>query len=433
MKTIFSTILISLLTLPGFSQNLLVDGSFENSSNTQGYFPFQAFTLLEDWYAASKLIADSIYIGSPDLFDDDYKLPQVEPFSFWNVQQGAAEGTKYIGLYVANQYEGFFRLEAVGTQLTQTLEADALYHIEMKVRNMGVANGDNEPELCLPLHYKRVNILLDSDSIMIYNDPNNEISYTSSPIITSLTHEMLQDQLPRRWQHVGSCFKASGGERFLGISMPIGTFQVDPLCVLQDLHWKIFYEFYYNIDDVKLTKLPETIQVQAELCGGRRTKINIHDLAGLPIMQNEIEYEWEDGTVDSINYLSSAGTYQIQAKIDCETIPITLEVNEIKCDPHIFVPNAFTPNFDGHNDALETFIVVDLPVLEYRFSVFDRWGNLVFTTQDSDAVWDGTFRGKVLNTGVYVWLLEYTIDDIEYGITEYQSSGDVMLFKDRDY
>ena len=103
--------------------------------------------------------------------------------------------------------------------------------------------------------------------------------------------------------------------------------------------------------------------------------------------------------------------------------------SDLKCDPDVFVPNAFSPNGDGTNDQLETFISVDLPLKEYQFSVFNRWGSKVFSTNDIDTGWDGTFNGDFLDNGVYVWLLEYTINDFELGIINYQESGDVTIFR----
>ena len=73
-------------------------------------------------------------------------------------------------------------------------------------------------------------------------------------------------------------------------------------------------------------------------------------------------------------------------------------------NPGIYVPNAFTPNNDGRNDILRA-ITSGMKELKY-FSVYNRWGELVFTTTDSNKGWDGTFKGKKQNTGVYAWIAE---------------------------
>jgi gliding motility-associated-like protein len=68
----------------------------------------------------------------------------------------------------------------------------------------------------------------------------------------------------------------------------------------------------------------------------------------------------------------------------------------------ILVPNAFSPNNDGHNDILRP-ITPGIRTLKY-FTVFDRWGRQVFTTSNPGVGWDGTLKGRVLETGVYVWM-----------------------------
>ena len=103
------------------------------------------------------------------------------------------------------------------------------------------------------------------------------------------------------WHPVGTCFQAEGGEKYLAVTTTRGQFSVDPPCEIHDEHWDVFYIYYYDIDDLKLTRLPEVINVEQTICAGRPTKINIDTLAKLPIMQTEIEYHWEDGEIDSVN------------------------------------------------------------------------------------------------------------------------------------
>jgi gliding motility-associated-like protein len=74
--------------------------------------------------------------------------------------------------------------------------------------------------------------------------------------------------------------------------------------------------------------------------------------------------------------------------------------------PLVFVPNAVTSNGDNLNDV---FGWSDAFVLEFRMSVFNRWGEKVFETTDKNADWNGIFRDNDLaNSNVYVWIVEYT-------------------------
>lgn len=74
-----------------------------------------------------------------------------------------------------------------------------------------------------------------------------------------------------------------------------------------------------------------------------------------------------------------------------------------------YVPNAFTPNGNGNNDAFGpsfTNIVSD----QYNFYVFDRWGNIVFHTTDIYEKWDGTWqnKGDMVQQDVYVYKIQFT-------------------------
>lgn len=68
-----------------------------------------------------------------------------------------------------------------------------------------------------------------------------------------------------------------------------------------------------------------------------------------------------------------------------------------------FVPSAFSPNGDGNNDVL---YVRGKCIKSMSFSIYNRWGEKVFESSDSDNGWDGTFRGKALDTGVFVYVLK---------------------------
>jgi gliding motility-associated-like protein len=71
---------------------------------------------------------------------------------------------------------------------------------------------------------------------------------------------------------------------------------------------------------------------------------------------------------------------------------------------NIYVPKVFTPNGDGTNDVLKP-ILVGISSFHY-FNVYNRWGNLVFTTQDPNYGWDGRFKGVPQPVETYLWIAE---------------------------
>jgi gliding motility-associated-like protein len=93
-----------------------------------------------------------------------------------------------------------------------------------------------------------------------------------------------------------------------------------------------------------------------------------------------------------------------------------------------YAPNVFSPNDDGRNDTF--YLYGSKEVASIDLTIFNRWGSLVFEAEDmlpEDAKngWDGTFNGKQLEPGIYVWMAE-----IRY-IDDYiaNRSGDVLLIR----
>lgn len=72
------------------------------------------------------------------------------------------------------------------------------------------------------------------------------------------------------------------------------------------------------------------------------------------------------------------------------------------CPPRIFVPKAFTPNGDLHNDIFSTY---GSDILDVEMTIYNRWGQLVFTGKNS--VWDGTYLDEDSKQGIYVYRIVY--------------------------
>ncbi|HVZ57242.1 MAG TPA: PKD domain-containing protein [Chitinophagaceae bacterium] len=89
----------------------------------------------------------------------------------------------------------------------------------------------------------------------------------------------------------------------------------------------------------------------------------------------------------------------------------------------VYVPSGFTPNGDGRNDLLRPYLIA-IRQLEY-FVVYNRWGQVVYRTQDPGAGWDGTLQGTPQPSGTYVWVLK-AIDVVG---NQYQQRGTVTLIR----
>jgi len=111
----------------------------------------------------------------------------------------------------------------------------------------------------------------------------------------------------------------------------------------------------------------------------------------------------------SYTFPEDTGHYQITLTVvdnhDCEnTITQTAIVTG---EFGIYVPNAFTPDFDNLNDGFfpSGFGISNR---DYTFFIFDRWGEIIFESHTKFAPWNGTYKGKIVTNGVYVWKLVFT-------------------------
>ncbi|MFO7259178.1 MAG: gliding motility-associated C-terminal domain-containing protein [Bacteroidota bacterium] len=93
-------------------------------------------------------------------------------------------------------------------------------------------------------------------------------------------------------------------------------------------------------------------------------------------------------------------------------------------DPRITYPTAFTPNGDGKNDHFTVFTKF---VNGFQMSIFNRWGELIYVTDDINQGWDGTFNGKLMPEGTYA----FRVDVVDYLGRSFVEMGSVMLLRRR--
>jgi gliding motility-associated-like protein len=87
-----------------------------------------------------------------------------------------------------------------------------------------------------------------------------------------------------------------------------------------------------------------------------------------------------------------------------EDVTVHIDAYSEGCiDKDAFVPNTFTPNGDGENDI---FRVKGIKITEVYFAVYNRWGEKVFETNDLNKGWDGMYKGKQADIGVFGWYLK---------------------------
>ena len=137
---------------------------------------------------------------------------------------------------------------------------------------------------------------------------------------------------------------------------------------------------------------------------------------------NFASYLWSDGSTAPSYLVTKYGTITLTVSDfhSCSTKKDIEIVNT--CSPIVFVPNAFTPNNDGVNDKLTPSI---LNVNTFEFQVYNRWGQIVFSTTELQSGWDGNYRNETAASDVYFYKLSYKGFD---NITQVKQ-GNITLLK----
>lgn len=107
-----------------------------------------------------------------------------------------------------------------------------------------------------------------------------------------------------------------------------------------------------------------------------------------------------------------------------DTAQVAVYYRQSPCEkPYIFIPNTFTPNGDNKNDF---FLVRGNDINEIRFIIWNRWGEIVFETNDpATQGWDGTYKGKDLTPDSYAWYVWLTCGNGDI----FEDKGNVTLIK----
>lgn len=117
---------------------------------------------------------------------------------------------------------------------------------------------------------------------------------------------------------------------------------------------------------------------------------------------------WSNGNVGQFLFPESSGNYFIEFTDlnDC-VVNESIEVEIVSCEEVCFVelPTAFSPDANNINDIFRPLFNCTFDFFE--FSIFNRWGELVFFTSDERTGWTGFYQGKEAPIGTYVWYLEY--------------------------
>jgi gliding motility-associated-like protein len=216
------------------------------------------------------------------------------------------------------------------------------------------------------------------------------------------------------WTEINGCYTAKGDEEYV----VVGNFKTDD----STRHVKIGGDkegiMAANFDDISVVQVDKFPNKDIVLCE-KKDSINLINFC--PMCQ----FKSANGDTSTAFVASNTGEFKFTATFDKCKFKKEFTVKVEDCVNYdVFVPNIFSPNEDGNNDVLQLGVP---SVFEYqKLQIFDRWGRVLFTSKTKTEEWDGTFDGKQLNPGVFMYVFKYK--DTRTG-EEKTKVGDVTIIR----
>lgn len=131
-------------------------------------------------------------------------------------------------------------------------------------------------------------------------------------------------------------------------------------------------------------------------------------------------YQWSIAgepfsTADSPDYTFSdnSGGFQVEliaySPLLCtDTAVVVIQMKE---ETIYYIPNTFTPDGDEYNNVFVPVFTAGYDIFDFDMYIYNRWGELIFESHDSEIGWDGTYHGEMVQEGTYVWKIRYSTKD----------------------
>ena len=153
------------------------------------------------------------------------------------------------------------------------------------------------------------------------------------------------------------------------------------------------------------------------------SKCNYEQITLKPL-QNFLAYSWSTNSTAPFISISEPGLYYLDVTDQNKCIGRdSVIVYQRQCLKGLYVPKAFTPNSDGRNDRLNPKIFG--VIRNFKFSIYNRYGQLVFTTQKLNDGWNGMFKGVNQEAGAFIWTCQYAIQ----GEPNHEEKGTFILMR----
>ncbi len=120
----------------------------------------------------------------------------------------------------------------------------------------------------------------------------------------------------------------------------------------------------------------------------------------------DVHYQWQDNSTNNNFLVQRDGIYYVKIYDGCTSLSDTIHVKTKDCSCTFYMPTAFSPNNDGVNDIFKPFAKCEY-FKDYTLIVYNRWGELVFETNDISIGWNGTYKELEQQMDSYMWILKY--------------------------
>ncbi len=164
---------------------------------------------------------------------------------------------------------------------------------------------------------------------------------------------------------------------------------------------------YSNSININILPNPTpNIEVEGSLILEKGSTVNL-----IAQTNNNNTYIWSNGSTSESITVDAPGTYYItETSVEgCQGTSENIEVRLLGDEAtDWYLPSAFTPNGDGHNDFFRP--LGNIPA-EFILFIYNQWGEVIFQTNDPVAGWDGKCNGKYTQNGTYTFLVQYKKDN----------------------
>lgn len=171
----------------------------------------------------------------------------------------------------------------------------------------------------------------------------------------------------------------------------------------------ITYDDYIYVESTPIA----SFEVSADQLNTLETEVEFYNTS-----VGAVDYIWDfddnsEGSIleDPVHDFptSDGGTYNVQLTaisplgcMDSAWLAIAVDVELL-----YFIPNSFTPDGDAFNQTFKPIFTAGFDPYDFNLKIFNRWGEIIWESNDAEAGWDGTYGGKIVQAGIYTWAIEF--------------------------